>query len=113
MDKDKYAELFTAFGKAPMKAFLELLFEGLPKELKKRLIIEDISYHRHNADIVTLEAWMVIDNPESNRWIWVRVEYDSFRNTIEEQFLTKDSYQRQELLSIEECFEYYEAPINS
>ena len=108
MDKDQYAELFTAFGKAPMKGFLELLFEGVPPALKKRLIIEDVSYHRHNADIVTLEAWMVIDSPESDRWIWVRVESDSSRNMIEEQFLTKDSYRRQELHSLEECFDYYE-----
>jgi len=108
MSKAKYSELFTAFAKAPMKAFLELLFEGVPLELKKRLIIEDVSYHRHNADIVTLEAWMVIDNPESDLWIWVRVESDSSRNMIEEQFLTKDSYRRHELHSLEECFEYYE-----
>ena len=108
MNKTKYEELFAAFGKAPMKEFLELLFEGVPPALKKRLIIEDVSYHRHNADIVTLEAWMVIDNPESDRWIWVRVESDSSRNMIEEQFLTKDSYRRQELHSLEECFDYYE-----
>ena len=42
MDKDKYAELFTASGKAPMKAFLELLFDGVSPELKKRIIIEDV-----------------------------------------------------------------------
>lgn len=107
MNKDKYAVLFTAFGKAPMKEFLELLFEGVPPELKKRVIIEDVSYHRHNAEIVTLEAWMVIDNPESDRWIWVRVESDSSRDMIEEQFLTKDSYRKQELHSLEECFLYY------
>ena len=108
MNKGKYAELFAAFGKAPMKEFLELIFEGLSPELKKRLIIEDVSYHRHNAEIVTLEAWMVMDNPESDRWIWVRVESDSSRNIIEEQFLTKDSYRKQELHSLEECFEYYD-----
>ena len=37
MNKGKYAELFAAFGKAPMKEFLELLFESVPQELKKRL----------------------------------------------------------------------------
>ena len=108
MNKAKYVELFAAFGKAPMKKFLEILFEGVPKELKNRLIIEDVSYHRHSAEIVTLEAWMVIDNPESDLWIWVRVESDSSRNTIEEQFLTKDSYRRQELHSLEACFDYYD-----
>lgn len=108
MNKAKYKELFAAFGKAPMKAFLELLFDGVSLELKKRIIIEDVSYHCHNAEIVTLEAWMVIDNPESDRWIWVRVESDSSQGTIEEQFLTKDSYRKQELHSLEECFDYYE-----
>lgn len=108
MNKAKYKELFAGFGKAPMKAFLELLFDGVSLELKKHIIIEDVSYHRHNAEIVTLEAWMVIDNPESDRWIWVRVESDSSQGTIEEQFLTKDSYRKQELHSLEECFDYYE-----
>ena len=108
MNKGKYAELFAAFGKAPMKEFLELIFEGLSPELKRRLIIEDVSYHRHNAENVTLEAWMVIDNPESDRWIWMRVESDSSRDIIVEQFLTKDSYRKQELHSLEECFDYYE-----
>ena len=108
MNKAKYVKLFAAFGKAPMEEFLELLFEGVSKELKNRLIIEDVSYHRHSAEIVTLEAWMVIDSPESDRWIWVRVEADSSHNTIEEQFLTKDSYRKQELHSLDECFDYYD-----
>lgn len=108
MNKAKYEELFAAFGRAPMRDFLELLFKEVPDQLRKRLIIEDISYHRHNAEIVTLEAWMVIDNPDSEKWIWVRVESDTSQNTIEEQFLTKDSYRRQELHSLEECFDYYE-----
>ena len=56
MNKAKYEKLFAAFGKAPMKEFLELIFEGLSPELKRRLIIDDVSYHRHNAEIVTLEA---------------------------------------------------------
>ena len=108
MNKAKYEELFAAFGRAPMRDFLELLFKEVPDQLRKRLIIEDISYHRHNAEIVTLEAWMVIDSPDSERWIWVRVEFDASHNTIEEQFLAKDSYRQQELHSLEECFDYYE-----
>ncbi len=108
MNKSKYEELFAAFGRAPMKDFLELLFDGVPPELKKRLIIEDVSYHRRSASFVTLDAWMVIDSPDSERWIWVRVEFDTSHNTIEEQFLAKDSYRQQELHSLEECFYYYE-----
>ena len=108
MNKAKYSELFAAFEEAPLKEFLELLFEGVPVEQKNRLIIQDVSYHRLSPEIVTLEAWMVIDNPESDRWIWVRVESDSSSDTIEEQFLARDSYRRQELHSLEDCFDYYE-----
>jgi hypothetical protein len=108
MNKAKYEELFAALGRAPMKEFLELLFDGVPPELKKRLIIEDVSYHRRSAVFVTLDSWMVIDSPDSERWIWVRVEFDASHNTIEEQFLAKDSYRQQELHSLEECFDYYE-----
>ena len=107
MNKTKYEELYAAFGKAPMKEFLELLFEGLPQEMKRRLIIEDVSYHRHSAEIVSLDSWMVIDNPESDRWIWVRIECNSSLNTIEELFLAKKSYREKELHSLEECFGYY------
>ena len=108
MNKAKYSELFAAFEEAPLKEFLELLVDGVPQELKKRLIIEDVSYHRRSAAFVTLDAWMVIDSPDSERWIWVRVEFDASHNTIEEQFLAKDSYRQQELHSLEECFDYYE-----
>ena len=110
MDKNKYAELFAAFGKTPMEDFLELLFEGVPPELKKRLIIEEASYKRYSAEIVSLEVWIVIDNPESDRWIWARVEYDASRNSIEDEFYTKDSYagRGNVLNSIEECFDYDE-----
>lgn len=111
MNKAKYEVIFAALEKAPMKEYLELLFDGVPPELKKRLIIEDVSYHRHSAAFVTLDAWMVIDPPESEQWIWVRVEYDASHNTIEEQFLAKDSYRQQELHSLEECFDYYEVRI--
>lgn len=108
MNKARYEELFAAFGRAPMKEFLELLFDGVPPELKKRLIIEDVSYHRHGASFVTLDAWMVIDSPDSERWIWVRVEFDTSHNTIEEQFLARNSYRQQELHTLMECFDYYE-----
>ena len=108
MNKAKYNELFAAFEEAPMKEFLKLLFEGVPVELKDRLIIQDVSYHRLSPEIVTLEAWMVIDSPDSERWIWVRVEFDASLNTIEEQFLARDSYRQQELHSLEDCFDYYE-----
>ena len=114
MNKAKYEELFTAFGKAPMKEFLELLFEGVPPELKKRLLIEEVSYKRYSADIVSLEAWIVIDNLETDKWIWARVERDSTKKTIDEifkvEFYTKESYAGKHYVpnSIEECFDHYE-----
>ena len=37
MNKDKYAELFTAFGKAPMKKYLELMFDDVSQALKELL----------------------------------------------------------------------------
>ena len=92
-----------------MEEYMELLFRGVPANLKNRLIMEEVSYHRFSAEIVTLEAWMIIDSPDSGQWIWVRVEADSSRNTIEEQFLARDSFRGQELHSIEECLEYYKA----
>ena len=107
MNIEELAELFAVFGQAPMDDYLERLFEGVPLELKKHLIIEDVSYHRYRAEIVTLEAWMVIDSLESDKWIWACVESDLSHNTIREYYLTRDSYLSQELHSIEDCIEYY------
>ena len=97
MNKAKYNELFAAFEEAPMKEFLELLFEGVPVELKDRLIIHDVSYHRLSPETVTLEAWMVLDSPDSDQWIWARVEWDPASGDVKEYYCTKDSYGKQSL----------------
>ena len=68
MNKAKYNELFAAFEEAPMKEFLELLFEGVPVELK-----------------------------DSDQWIWVRVERDPASGDVKEYYCTKDSYGKQSL----------------
>ena len=69
MNKAKYEELFAAFGKAPMKEFLELLFEGVPPALKKRLIIEDVSYHRHGW------SWTTPNQIDGSGCAWNRIPH--------------------------------------
>lgn len=61
MDKTKYYSIFDAFEKAPLEDFLKVIFKGITPEQRKSLIIEDVSFHRFNPDIVTLEAWMYMD----------------------------------------------------
>ena len=106
MKEEKYAELFDAFAKAPIEEFLKLLFKGISPEVRRQLVLEDVSYHRLSAELVTLEAWMCMVPVESNRWIWVRVECGR-DGAVQEQFFTKDSYRQQALGSLEECIEYY------
>ena len=108
MKKEKYETLFKAFEKAPMEEFLETIFEDTTKELRDRLILEDVSYHRHSADIVTLEVWMVLSPLESNQWILARVEMDRSTGMMEEMFLARDSYRKMPLNSIEDCVIYYQ-----
>ena len=107
MNKEKYAGLFAAFGQAPMEAFLEALFKGVSAEVRRKLVLEDVAYHRHNADIVALDAWMCVAPIESNQWIWARVEMNGATGKIEEQFFTKDNYRQQALGSLDECIDYY------
>ena len=107
MKKEKYAELFSAFGQAPMEEFLKLLFKGVSADVRKQLVLEDVAYHRMNADIVALDAWMCVAPVESNQWIWARVEMNGASGAVEEQFFTKDNYRQQALGSLDECIEYY------
>lgn len=67
MKKEKYAELFAAFGQAPMEDFLKLLFKGVSADVRKQLVLEDGAYPRINADIVALDCPPVMDRllPES------------------------------------------------
>ena len=105
---EKYGGLFKAMPKAPLAEFLERVLEGLDEGQRSRLIIGEVSYNRYSPTVETLEVFMCLEPEDKNHWIWVRVESDSSRGTIEEQFLTKDSYLKQELHSLEECFDYYE-----
>lgn len=108
MDRKKFHNIFDAFEKAPLGDFLKVIFKGITPEQRKSLLIEDVSYHRLNPDIVTLEAWMCMDPIESDQWIWVRVEKDNASGSVQELFYTKDSYRKQTLSSLQECLEYYE-----
>lgn len=107
MDNAKYLNIFNAFEKAPLEDFLKGIFKGLSAEQRKALVLEDVSYHRLNADVVTLEAWMCVAPVESNQWIWVRVEMDAAAGTIQELFFTKDNYRKQALPSLQACIDYY------
>ena len=104
---NKYLNLFRAFEKAPMDDILEIILDGVPVEDRKALVLEDVSYHRLNNNVVTLEAWMCLAPVESNRWIWVRVEMDTASGDIKEYYYTKDSYSRQSLSSLKACMECY------
>ena len=107
MDNTKYLGIFDAFEKAPLEDFLKGIFKGTTAEQRKSLVIEDVSYHRLNADVVTLEAWMCLAPMESNQWIWVRVEKNDATGSVQEQFFTKDSYGQRPLGSLQECIDYY------
>ena len=107
MNKEKYAGLFAAFGQAPMEDFLEALFKGVSAEARKKLVLEDVAYHRLNADIVALDAWMCVAPVENNQWIWARVEMNSKTGTVDELFFTKDSYRQQSLPTLKDCIDYY------
>ena len=94
MKKEKYETIFEAFDKAPMEEFLETIFEDTTKELRDRLILEDV--------------WMVLSPLESNQWILALVEMDRSSGKMEEMFLTRDSYRKMTLNSIEDCVKYYQ-----
>ena len=107
MEEEKYLNLFKAFEKAPMEEFLKTIMDEVSPEEQKGLILEDVSFHRYNADVVSLEVWMCLAPVESNQWIWVRVEMDTASGDIKEYYCTKDSYSRQSLSSLKACMECY------
>ena len=107
MNKEKYEALFAAFGQAPMEEFLKLLFKDVTPEVRKQIVLEDVAYHRHSADVVALDAWMCLVPIESNQWIWARVEMNTATGAVQDQFFTKDNYGQQALGSLTGCIEYY------
>ncbi len=107
MDNTKYLNLFRAFEEAPMEDFLKVVFKGITAEERKAIVLEDVSYHRLSADIVTLETFMCLAPAEKNRWIWARVEMDASTRIVREYFFTRDSYRKQSLESLRECLDLY------
>ena len=86
---------------------MKILFKGVSADIRKQLVLEDVAYHRHSADVVALDAWMSLVPIEANKWIVARVEMDCSAGKIEELYLAKDSYRKQQLGSLEECIAYY------
>ena len=107
MEEKEYLSLFEAFEKAPMEEFLKTIMDAVSAEDRKRLVLEDVSFHRFNANVVTLEAWLSLEPVESDRWIGVRVEKDAAAGSIHEEFYTKDSYRKESLHSLQACIDYY------
>ena len=107
MDKEKCFGLFQAFAKAPMNEFLDVLFNPLNNEQRQSLLLMNVSYHRFNAQLVALEAWMYLAPIEKNQWIMARVEMDGISGKIEELYFTEGPQQQQNLPSLEACIDYY------
>lgn len=107
MIKEKYSKLFQAFEKAPMEGFMSLLFQSMNETERELVMIEDVSYHRFNSHLVSLEAWMCMAPIENNQWIWARIEMDAEKGSVEEAFFTKDSYGQQALPTLSDCVAYY------
>ena len=107
MDKEKCFGLFQAFAKAPMNEFLDVLFAPLNKEQRQSLLLMNVSYHRFNAQLVALEAWMYLAPIEKNQWIMARVEMDGRTGEIMEHYFTEGPHQQQNMPSLEACIDYY------
>ena len=60
MENAQYLNIFNAFEKVPLEDSLKGIFKGISAEQRKSLVLEDVSYHRLNAEVVTLEAWMCV-----------------------------------------------------
>ena len=107
MQEERYKKIFMELEQAPIEEFLKIIMRNVPAEDRKRLVLEDVSFHRYNADIVSLEAWMCLAPVESNQWIWVRVEMDAATGSIQEEFYTTESYRKETLPSLQACIDYY------
>ena len=52
-------------------------------ELRQSLLLMNISFHRLNARLVVLDAWVYRAPIEKNQWIMARVEMDGMSGRIE------------------------------
>ena len=106
MDK-KYQKLFDEFEKAPFEAFLESILEEVKEEQQKLLVLEDVSYHRLNAEVVTLEVSMYLTPIETNKCIWVIMEKVASTGQVRTHYYTKDPTGTKAMVSLKACIDYY------
>lgn len=107
MDKRKYQEIFDEFEKAPLEAFLESVLEEVKEEQQKLLVLEDVSYHRLNAEVVTLEVTMCLAPIETNKCIWVIMERVASTGQVRKHYYTKDPNGTKAMASLKACIDYY------
>lgn len=103
----KYQKLFDEFEKAPLEAFLESVLEEVKEEQQKLLVLEDVSYHRLNAEVVTLEVSMCLAPIEAGKCIWVIMERVASTGQVRRHYYAKDSGKSKAMASLKACIDYY------
>ena len=103
----KYQKLFDEFEKAPLEAFLERVLEEVKEEQQRLLVLEDVSYHRLNAEVVILEVSMCLAPIEANQYIWVIMERSATTRQVRKYYYTKKSNKTQAMSSLQACIDYY------
>ena len=107
MDKGKYQKIFDEFEKAPLEAFLESVLEEVKEEQQRLLVLEDVSYHRLNAEVVTLEILMCLAPIETNKCIWVIMERIASTGQVRKHYYTKDLNGTKAMASLQACIDYF------
>ena len=100
-------KLFKTFEDVRIREFEEVIFAELKCDQIEKLMLEEVSLHKHLDNTVTLEAWMSLEPKEDNRWIWVRMRKNEETMQIEEEWYTKDNYGQEPWSSLQECLDYY------
>ena len=103
----KYQILFDEFEKAPLEAFLESVLKEVQEEQQKLLVLEDVSYHRLNAKVVTLEISMCLAPIETNKCIWVIMERVASTGQVRKYYYTKDPNGTKVMTSLQACIDYF------
>lgn len=98
MDKGKCQRIFDEFEKALLEAFLESVLEEVKEEQQRLLVLEDVSYHRLSAEVVTLEVSMYLAPIETDKCIWVIMERVASTGQVRKHYYTT---------SLTACIDYY------
>ncbi len=107
MDKGKYQKIFDEFEKAPLEAFLESVLEEVKEDQQRLLVLGDVSYHRLNAEVVSLEVFMYLAPIEANKCIWVIMERIASTGQVRKHYYTKDPNGTKAMASLKACIDYY------